>query len=118
KVAWTNFSAKDKTAQYSILHVDSISGSTQMLFRIPPNDTSPCHWHTPTESNVVVQGSAVMRHAGVTSGALGVGGFSLVPKRVPHQISTGPTLTIVFSSLDGRFDFNPVANDQCGLTKD
>ena len=118
KVAWTNFSAKDKTAQYSILHVDSISGSTQMLFRIPPNDTSPCHWHTPTESNVVVQGSAVMRHAGVTSGALGVGGFSLVPKRVPHQISTGPTLTIVFSSLDGRFDFNPVADDQCGLTKD
>jgi hypothetical protein len=54
----------------------------------------------------------------VTSAALGVGGFSFVPKRVPHQISTGPTLTIVFSSLDGRFDFNAVANDQCGLTKD
>lgn len=114
KVKWTNFSARDTTVRYSILHVDSASGATQMLFRLPPNSTSPCHWHTASESNMVVQGSIAMRHAGaVDSVRLGVGGFSYVPERMPHQLRTGPTLTIVFSSLDGRFDFHAVSEAQC-----
>jgi uncharacterized RmlC-like cupin family protein len=98
----------------SILHVDSISGATQMLFRIPANATSPCHWHTASESNMVVQGSVEMRHADATKAStLGVGGFSFVPKSMPHQLTTGPTLTIIFSALDGQFDFHAVSDAQC-----
>jgi hypothetical protein len=45
--------------------------------------------------------------------SLSAGGFSFVPKRIGHQISTGSTTTLVFSSLDGRFDFNPVEEAKC-----
>jgi uncharacterized RmlC-like cupin family protein len=114
KVAWTHFPTKDSPVFISILHVDSTSGTTHMLFRLPPNDTSPCHWHTAGESNVIVQGSAGMRHSGMAGRAsLSVGGFSFVPKRVGHQINTGSATTLVFSSLDGRFDFHPVEEAQC-----
>jgi len=110
QVKWTDFGP----IQIAELYVDSVTGATQMLFRIPPNSTSPCHWHHAAESNLVVQGSAEMRHAGRRDWtALDVGGFSFVPKRMPHQIRSGPTLTIVFSTLDGRFDFNAVSDSQC-----
>ena len=113
-VKWTKFPGVETPVRISILYVDSISGATQMLFRIPANATAPCHWHTATESNMVVQGSVVMRHAGATAAStLGVGGFSFVPKRMPHQLTTGPTLTIIFSALDGRFDFHAVSDAQC-----
>ena len=119
-VKWTKFpGVEETTVRISILYVDSISGATQMLFRIPPNATSPCHWHTASESNMVVQGSVVMRHAGATNAStLGVGGFSFVPKSMPHQLITGPTLTIIFSALDGRFDFHAVGDDQCRASGD
>jgi len=114
KVEWTHFPTKDSPVLISILHVDSTSGTTHMLFQLPPNDTSPCHWHTASESNVIVKGSAGMRHTGMTERAsLSVGGFSFVPKRMGHQISTGSTTTLVFSSLDARFDFHPVEEAQC-----
>jgi hypothetical protein len=43
----------------------------------------------------------------------GVAGFSFVPRRMPHQILTGPTTMVVFSTLDGRFDFHAVDDAQC-----
>lgn len=114
RVEWKNLSPKDTAVRFAILHADSTSGTTHMLFRIPRNDTSPCHWHSAGESNVVVQGSVGMRHAGMADRAtLGVGGFSFVPKRMGHPISTGPTTVLVFSSLDARFDFHPVDDAQC-----
>jgi hypothetical protein len=109
-VKWTSL---DNAAQYSILQVDPISGATQMLWRLAANAKSPCHWHSASESNVVVQGSVVMQHLGMPDSTLGVGGFSFVPKAMKHKLSTGPTTTIVFSSLGGRFDFHPVDDSQC-----
>ena len=114
KIPWTSFPTKGSPVRIAMLHVDSTSGTTHMLFRIPPNDASPCHWHSASESNFVVQGSVGMRHAGMAErAALGVGGFSFVPKRMGHQISTGPTTVLVFSSLDVRFDFHAVDDAQC-----
>ena len=116
KIPWTAFPTKDSPVRIAMLHVDSTSGTTHMLFRIPPNDTSPCHWHSGSESNFVVQGSVAMRHAGMAErAALGVGGFSFVPRRMGHQISTGPTTVLVFSSLDARFDFHAVDDAQCAV---
>jgi uncharacterized RmlC-like cupin family protein len=113
-IPWVNFPTKDSPVRIATLRVDSTSGATHMLFRIPPNDTSPCHWHTAAEHNVVVQGSASMRHPGMGEGPMfGVAGFSFVPRRMPHQILTGPTTMVVFSTLDGRFDFHAVDDAQC-----
>jgi len=114
KAPWTEFPTKGSGVSIAMLHVDSTSGATHMLFRIPPNATSPCHWHSGSESNFVVQSSAGMRHAGMADRAsLSVGGFSFVPKRMGHQISSGPTPTLVYSALDARFDFHPVDETQC-----
>ena len=114
EVPWISFPTEDSSVRIAMLHVDSTAGTTHMLFRIPPNDTSPCHWHSVSESNFVVRGSVGMRHAGMAErAALGVGGFSFVPKRLGHQISTGPTTVLVFSSLDDRFDFHAVDDAQC-----
>ena len=114
KVKWTNFGPKDSNVRYSILQVDSVSGATQMFWQLPPNATSPCHWHAASESNVVVQGSITMRHGpSAAPVSLGVGGFGYVPRRKPHQLTTGPSTTIVFSSLDGPFDFHAVDQAQC-----
>jgi len=111
---WESFPTKDSPVRIAMLRVDSASGATHMLFRIPPNAVSPCHWHTPAEHNTVVQGSAGMQHPGMAKGPeLGVGGFSFVPGRMPHQIMTGPTPTLVFSTLDGRFDYHVMDTSQC-----
>jgi uncharacterized RmlC-like cupin family protein len=116
----TRIEAVSNDPRYSFMFDNANLGGDTMaevlgeLFRLPPNDTSPCHWHTATESNIIVQGSAGMRHSGMASRAsLSVGGFSFVPKRVRHQNSTGSATTLVFSSLDGRFDFHPVEEAQC-----
>ena len=114
KIPWVTFSPKDTTVRIATLRVDPASGATHMVFNLPPNDASPCHWHSPAENNVVVRGTAGMRHNGAsTRPTLGVGGYSFVPKRVPHQITTGPSGTLVFSTLDGRFDFHLVDLSQC-----
>ena len=114
KVKWTPFPTKDSGLNISTLRVDSTSGVTHMLFRIPPNATGPCHWHSPSESNFIVKGSATMRHASMAGPArLGIGGFSFVPGKMRHQIASGPAETLVFSALDARFDFHKVPTAEC-----
>ena len=114
KVKWSNLSPKDTATHFAILHVDSISGATQMVYSLPPNTTSPCHWHSASQGTVIAQGSETVGHAGVTKGAtLGVGGYSFVPAHVPFRLRTGSTRTIVLASLDGRFDIHVVPDEQC-----
>jgi hypothetical protein len=113
-VKWTAIPNSTPTAYVATLKVDEGTGATQMLWKFAPNTTSPCHWHTANESNVVVRGSLTMRHMGATGATLGVGGFSFVAKRMNHLLTTGSTEAILFSSLDGRFDYNPVDASECG----
>jgi hypothetical protein len=63
---------------------------------------------------VVQQGSETVWHAGTATGsALGVGGFSFVPAHTPFRLRTGATETIVFASMDGKFDINVVPDERC-----
>lgn len=114
RVDWTPFPTKESDVRIAVLRVDSASGATHMFFRIPPNATSPCHWHSPSEANFIVTGSATMRHAGMADAApLNVGGFSFVPARMRHSIASGPAEMLVFSVLDARFDFHSVPAAEC-----
>jgi len=113
-VQWTPFPSKESGVAISMLRVDSTSGTTHMLFRIPPNATSPCHWHTGSESNFIARGSAKMWHTRmVESGMLGRGGFGFMSAKMRHGIATGPSGALVFSVLDARFDFHAVAAEEC-----
>jgi quercetin dioxygenase-like cupin family protein len=112
-VQWVALNQTEPKVYTATLKVDESTGATQMLWKFPPNAIGPCHWHSSNESNIVVKGSITMRHMGTAGGTLGVGGFSYVPKKMNHQLTTGPTETVVFSSLDGRFDLNIVSPSAC-----
>ena len=112
-VQWVALNQTEPKVYTATLKVDESTGATQMLWKFPPNAIGPCHWHSSNESNIVVKGSITMRHMGTAGGRLGVGGFSYVPKKMNHQLTTGPTETVVFSSLDGRFDLNIVSPSAC-----
>lgn len=113
KVRWTSPSKADSSAQYAILRIDSNSGATQLLWRFRPNVKGPCEWHGANQSIVVVQGSVVVRRAGTDGATLGIGGFAFMPKTTRFQLTVGSEPTIVFSTLDGRNDFNVVADSEC-----
>ena len=112
-VQWVALNQTEPKVYTATLKVDESTGATQMLWKFPPNAVGPCHWHSSNESNVVVKGSITMRHMGTDGATLGIGGFSYVPKKMNHQLTTGPAETVVFSSLDGRFDLNIVAASAC-----
>ena len=112
-VQWVALNKTEPKVYTATLKVDESTGATQMLWKFPPNAVGPCHWHTSNESNVVVKGSITMRHMGTAGATLGIGGFSYVPKKMNHQLTTGSTETVVFSSLDGRFDLNIVDASGC-----
>lgn len=112
-VQWVALTKTEPKVYTATLKVDESTGATQMLWKFPPNAVGPCHWHTSNESNVVVKGSITMKHMGTAGATLGVGGFSYVPKKMNHQLTVGPTETVVFSSLDGKFDLNIVDASAC-----
>ena len=112
-IQWVALTKTDPKVYTATLKIDDSTGATQMLWKFPANAVGPCHWHTANESNVVVKGSITMRHMGAAGATLGIGGFSYVPKKMNHQLTTGPTETVVFSSLDGRFDLNIVDASAC-----
>jgi hypothetical protein len=114
KFQWTNLSPKDTTARYAILHVDSVTGATQMVYSLPPNTTSPCHWPSASQGSVVAQGSETVWHAATREGTtLAVGGFSFVPARTPFRLRTGATKTMVLVSMEGRFDIHFEPDERC-----
>jgi hypothetical protein len=112
-IQWIELTKTDPKVYTATLKIDDSTGATQMLWKFPANAVGPCHWHTSNESNVVVKGSITMRHMGTSGATLAVGGFSYVPKKMNHQLTSGPTETVVFSSLDGRFDLNIVSASAC-----
>ena len=112
-IQWVALPKTDPKVYTATLKIDDSTGATQMLWKFPANAVGPCHWHTANESNVVVKGSITMRHMGTAGASLGIGGFSYVPKKMNHQLTTGPTETVVFSSLDGRFALNIVDASAC-----
>ena len=117
QIQWVALPNTDPKVYMSTLKVDDSTGATQILWKFPANAVGPCHWHTSNESNIVVKGSITMRHMGTTGATLGVGGFSYVPKKMNHQLTTGAMETVVFSSLDGRFDLNIVDVAACAAPK-
>src|SRR5690349_19590337 len=96
KVKWAPLSPKDTMVGVAMLRVDSVSRATQMLYRLPPNTTSPCHWHTASQGTMVLRGSLSVRRIGAANGPrLGVGGYAFFSGGTPFEIVAGPTVTIV-----------------------
>ena len=97
----------DPSCRFDVGHdADVVSASTQRHVALPLAYPQRSQLH-----RTGCRGNATLGYG--RTGVADVGGFSFVPKRVGHQISTGSTKTLVFSSLDGRFDFHAVEEAQC-----
>src|SRR5260370_39932731 len=71
--------------EITILHVDPVTGATQLMIRTPKNYHAPRHWHAATETHLVVSGTFIMRHEGGEREVLGPGSDNYLPaKMIPE----------------------------------
>lgn len=78
----------------------------QILVRVPPNTLLPSHWHTGDETQLVVRGTVRVRDATGRDETLGPGGFSFVPGRLSHALSTGPEEVLLLVTTNGEWDIH------------
>lgn len=107
---WSPRQSAPGQSQIAIVHVDQKTGATQLFFRLPPRFHAVRHWHSANETNVVVRGTFVVQHDEGERVSMKVGDFNFMPGRVIHQAWTEGDETIVFVSLDGRWDYHAAAD--------
>jgi CubicO group peptidase (beta-lactamase class C family)/pimeloyl-ACP methyl ester carboxylesterase/quercetin dioxygenase-like cupin family protein len=103
---WEPRQAAAGQSQIAIVHVDRKTGATQLYFRLPPRFHAVRHWHTANETNVVVRGTFIIQHDGGERVTMKSGDFNFMPGRMIHQAWSGDEETIIFVSLDGRWDYH------------
>jgi pimeloyl-ACP methyl ester carboxylesterase/quercetin dioxygenase-like cupin family protein len=103
---WEPRQAAPGQSQIAIVHVDQKTGAAQLYFRLPPHFYAVRHWHTANETNVVVRGTFIIQHDGGERATMKAGDFNFMPGRMIHQAWTDREETIVFVSLDGRWDYH------------
>jgi len=78
----------------------------QLLVRVPANTLLPSHWHSGDETQLVVRGAVRVRDAAGQEATLGPGGFSFLPARLPHGLSTGPEEVLLLVTTTGEWDIH------------
>ena len=95
--------------EITILHVDPVSGASQLMIRSPANYHAPPHWHTANETHLVVYGTFTMKHdGGEKEKELGPGGFNYMPGKMVHEGWVGPEGNLLFITVDGPWDLHLV----------
>ncbi len=97
----------DRSPEITMLHVDPVTGASQLMIRSPKNYHAPRHWHTANETHLVVSGTFIMRHDGGEKEALGPGSFNYMPSKMVHEAWTKPDEgSMEFITVDGPWDLN------------
>jgi quercetin dioxygenase-like cupin family protein len=109
-IEWTPRDPVPGKSQFAIIHVDQKTGATQLYFRVPPRFSLERHWHSANETNVVIRGTFLLQHDGGERVTMRVGDFNFMPGRMIHRAWTADEETILFVSLDGRFDYHSAAD--------
>lgn len=108
---WEPRVASPGEAQIAIVHIDKKTQATQLYFRIPPGPFHAVrHWHTANETNVVIRGTFIIQHDGGERATMKPGDFNFMPGRMIHQAWTDGEETIIFVSLDGRWDYHAASD--------
>lgn len=105
---WTPFapSIGADSPEFTMLHVDSATGATKLMIRVPSGFTVPAHWHSANETHTVVRGAFIMECEGVRD-TLTTGSFNYIPKRMPHRAWTLDNEgALLFITVDGPWDVN------------
>lgn len=87
---------------------DPAKGASVILLKAKSGCVIPWHWHTATESVMVVSGSPKMEMKDEGSPALlGPGGYAMLPAKHVHRFSCKSACTVFFTS-DAAFDIHYV----------
>ena len=93
--------------QISILRVDPVTQTTQLLIRVPKQIHVPMHWHSANETHPVIRGDWTFEHEG-TRDHLGPGGFNYIPAKMRHR-AWASNDALVFITVDSAWDVNWVS---------
>jgi quercetin dioxygenase-like cupin family protein len=106
--------------QISILRVDPVTQTTQLLIRVPKQIHVPPHWHSANETHTVIRGTWTFEHEGIRH-QLGPGGFNYIPAKMRHQAWASDD-ALVFITVDSAWDVNwvtgPPTKASLGKTPD
>ena len=95
-----------KSSEITILHVDSVTGATKLMIRVPANFHVPQHWHSANETHTVVSGTFVIECEGKRT-ILGAGSFNYVPRTMAHEAWTPIDQgAVLFITVDAAWDVN------------
>ena len=86
---------------------DPTKGPSVILARFAPGCVAPFHWHTPSETAMVVSGSLQVQMKGDTAFAAHHGDFVYFPPRHVHRATClGSAPCLVFLTSDAAFDIH------------
>jgi quercetin dioxygenase-like cupin family protein len=86
---------------------DPSKGPSVILARFTPGCVAPYHWHTPSETVMIVSGSLEVQMQGDKSLTLHHGDFAYMPSHHAHRATCRPAAAcILFLSSDAPFDIH------------
>ena len=93
----------------SVERGDPATGPSVILARFAPACVAPFHWHTPSETSMMVGGSLRLQMKGSPPLVVGRGDFAYLPSRHVHRATClGSQPCLVFLSADAPFDIHYV----------
>jgi quercetin dioxygenase-like cupin family protein len=91
----------------AVLQGDPTKGPSIILSKVSSDCTFPWHWHTPTETLIIISGTAHVQAKDGPEMTLSAGAFASMPSKHIHQFHCVTTCTLYVHS-DAAFDMHYV----------
>lgn len=101
----------------SVQSGDPAKGGSIILAKAAAGCTFPWHWHTPTESVMMVSGQGRVEMKDAKPVTLRAGGFAQMPSKHVHQFRCA-TQCLLYVSSDAAFDIHYVDGDGKEISPD
>ena len=98
----------ERSPRIATLRTDPGTKATAVLIRFSGRFHIPMHWHSSSESQMIVRGHVTVDLNGVRS-ELDRGDFNYVPAKMPHESWIGKDGALIYIHSDGPWDFDWVA---------
>ena len=95
----------ERAPRIATLRIDPRTHASQVLIRFLGPVHVPMHWHSSSESQVILKGHLTVELNGVRS-ELDRGDFNYIPAKMPHETWVGSEGALVYISSDGPWDFD------------
>jgi len=101
----------------AVLSGDPSKGGSIILSKVSAGCVFPWHWHTPTETLMLVSGKVHLQAKGGPEMTLTAGGFASMPSRHVHQFRCD-TQCLLYVQSDTAFDMHYVNAEGHEITPD